>query len=167
MCDHGKAVANPSVHQTLDELEFERSLCNAALNGEIEKVKRHLLNGDNVNTLDAGGYAPLHYAARNCHIDIAQLLISHGGNVDIRTRAGKVTPLLRAAFSGKEDMCKFLIKNGADVKAVDDDGQTVIHRAINSGNLSLAKYFLDIVPELKMQADNRGTSPLQLANSGL
>ena len=29
MCDHVDAVAHPSVHQTLDELEFERSLCNA------------------------------------------------------------------------------------------------------------------------------------------
>lgn len=133
----------------------------------MERVKRHLRNGDSVNSLDSGGYAPLHYAARIGHIEIAQLLLSHGGNINIRTGAGKATPLLRAAFSGKREMCKFLIEKGADIKAVDDDGQTVVHRAINSGNLALAKYFLELVPELKTQADKRGIRPAQLVKSDL
>lgn len=162
MCDHAHSASasNPSVHQTLDELEFERSLSNAALCGEVEKVKDHLRKGTDANAYDSGGYAPLHYAARKGHIEIAQILLSHGGDVDIRTKAGKATPLLRAAFSGKEEMCKFLVDKGANVRAIDDDGQTVLHRAVSSGNSSLIKYFLKTAPELGTQADNKGLAPI-------
>lgn len=159
MCDHHH-VSNPSVCQTLDELDFEKSLGNAALCGEVDKVKEHLRKGTNVNSHDTGGYAPLHYAARKGHIDVANLILLHGGDINIRTRAGKVSPLLRAAFSGKYAMCKFLVEKGADVKAVDDDGQTVLHRAVSSGNEALVKYLLDIAPELQTQADLKGRLPI-------
>ncbi|KAE8752803.1 hypothetical protein FOCC_FOCC000541 [Frankliniella occidentalis] len=162
MCDHdhSSASSNPSVHQTFDELEFDRSLGNAALCGEVDKVVEHLRKGTNVNSLDAGGYAPIHYAARQGHINIARLLLSHGGDVNIQTRSGRATALLRAAFSGKKEMCQFLIEKGADVKAVDDDGQTVLHRAVKSGHLPLVNYILEIAPELKTQADKRGLVPM-------
>lgn len=163
MCEHHAcSSSNPSVHQTLDELEFERSLGYAALCGEEEKVKQHLHKGTNVNSYDSGGYAPLHYAARKGHIEIAHILLRSGADINIRTRAGKATPLLRAAYSGKENMCKFLVEKGADVRAVDDDGQTVVHRSVSSGNLSLVKYFIDIAPELKTQPDKRGQVPSEV-----
>lgn len=123
-------------------------------------MTEHLQKGTDVNFCDAGGYAPLHYAARKGHVKVAQLLLLHGADINIRTRAGKVTPLLRAAFSGQEEMCRFLVQKGANVKAVDDDGQTVLHRAVCSGNMRLLKYFLSIAPELKSQPDNKGQLPV-------
>lgn len=145
-------------------LQFNCIFICLALCGEVETVKQHLHKGTNVNAYDSGGYAPLHYAARKGHIDIARLLLRNGGDINIRTRAGKATPLLRAAYSGKEDMCRFLVENGADVKALDDDGQSVVHRGLSSGNSSLVKYFLSIAPELETLPDKRGQAPSEIFN---
>ena len=61
--DHGHCCASnittSSVYQTIDELEFERGIWSAALNGEDEKVKQHLGKGVNPNITDSSGYAAL------------------------------------------------------------------------------------------------------------
>lgn len=49
----------PSVHQTLDELEFERGIWSAALNGDLTEVKRHLLKDIDADKTDKSGYTAL------------------------------------------------------------------------------------------------------------
>ncbi len=48
-----------SVHQTLDEMEFERGVWSAAVDGETEKVRRYIRDGGDLNVQDSSGYAPL------------------------------------------------------------------------------------------------------------
>lgn len=61
--DHGHCctsnITTSSVYQTIDELEFERGIWSAALNGEDDKVKQHLRKGVNPNITDSSGYAAL------------------------------------------------------------------------------------------------------------
>lgn len=61
--DHGHCcsgeISNPSVRQTLDELEFERGIWSSALNGEVEKIQQHLTKGVNPNSVDTSGYTAL------------------------------------------------------------------------------------------------------------
>ena len=57
--DCGCHVASPSVHQTLDEMEFERGLWSAALSGQVEEVATRLRKGDDVNAKDKSGYTAL------------------------------------------------------------------------------------------------------------
>ena len=56
-CHHSQT--NPSLHQSLDELEFERGIWSAALAGDIEDVTKKLNRGDNVNKTDKSGYTAL------------------------------------------------------------------------------------------------------------
>lgn len=53
------SFASPSVHQTLDELDFDRGIWNAAVGGDISKVKHHLDQGTNSNAADNYGYTAL------------------------------------------------------------------------------------------------------------
>ena len=56
-CSHASTVS--SVHQTLSEMEFERGLWAASLNGDIESVEQLLSQNCDVNAPDSSSYAPL------------------------------------------------------------------------------------------------------------
>ena len=58
-CCHDPAVGS-SLHQTLDEMDFERGLWSAALSGDIEKTDQLLSRTDcDVNALDTSSYTAL------------------------------------------------------------------------------------------------------------
>lgn len=48
-----------SCTQTLSEMDFERGIWSAALNGETEKVQNYLDRNCNPNALDTFGYTAL------------------------------------------------------------------------------------------------------------
>jgi ankyrin repeat protein len=60
--------------------------------GDIEVVKKHLVDGAELETKDFRGWTPLHYAAYRGHKEIAELLIAKGANVNAKNNVGD-TPL--------------------------------------------------------------------------
>ncbi|XP_032085669.1 ankyrin repeat domain-containing protein 23-like isoform X2 [Thamnophis elegans] len=129
--ENGACSCHPSpvqsVHQTLDEMDFERGIWNPALNGDLEGVKRHILSRGKPNEPDPFGYTALHYASRNGHYDICHFLLAHGASCNVRTHGG-ATPLHRAAYCGHTAIAKLLLGHGADPAAMDDDGKTSLHK---------------------------------------
>jgi len=61
-------------------------------------------------------------------VDLAEVLIEKGAEVDAKDREGK-TPLHIAAEQVDRDFAEFLLKNGADINAEDNDGNTPIYYA--------------------------------------
>ncbi len=57
------------------------------------------------------GATPIHWAARNGHKDIAELLILKGANVNAVTSYG-ITPLFWAEVEEHKDVMELLIKQG-------------------------------------------------------
>ena len=55
--------------------------------------------GAEVNAVDRGGLIPLHNAASYGHVEIAQVLLSHGSHVNANDR-WQFTPLHEAAQKG-------------------------------------------------------------------
>jgi ankyrin repeat protein len=70
---------------------------------------------------------PLHWAAENALLRIAEGLIANGAVVNAPDQFGR-TPLHRAVASVA--MVEFLIESGADVNAVDAFGRTPLHLAL-------------------------------------
>ncbi len=73
------------------------------------------------------GGTPLHYAARDSHKEIIELLIAKGADLNARMGEG-LTPLHQAAYGGQKEAVELLIAAGADVNAKDRGGVTPLHQ---------------------------------------
>jgi ankyrin repeat protein/beta-lactamase regulating signal transducer with metallopeptidase domain len=105
----------------------------AAYRGDLEKLKRLLEEGANVNAPAMYDITPLHAAANGGNKDVVQLLIGRGANVDARD-AGRVPPLYYAALHNYEDIVDLLLGKGTDIGAK-DYGFTLLYYAIfNDGD---------------------------------
>lgn len=56
---------------------------------------------------------------------------------------GQATPLHRAAASGKLEVCKLLLKSGADINKADGDGKTSLQRAKSSNHSSVVQFLVE------------------------
>ena len=105
---------------TEKEMEISKQLHSAVLRNSVDEVKNLTaeLDDDNnervVNSKNHLGYPPL-YLTRN--IDIVELLIDSGADVDYRTSSG-FTALHRAAQTGHTDIVRILLSRGSDVNAL-------------------------------------------------
>ena len=70
----------------------ESALRSAAIDGNIEAVKRHLAAGANVNAPNTYGWTALYWASSRGHKEIVELLIANGAYVNPTSDRG-VTPL--------------------------------------------------------------------------
>lgn len=160
-CHHSITVS--SSHQTLDEMDFERGIWSAALEGNITRIHQLLASGTNVDNLDKAGYTALHYAARSGNVSVCKVLLESSANVNAVTRAGLATPLQRAALAGKEQVLELLLMYHADPKLQDTDGRTALHRAAEAGHIGIVKQLCQVCPELVHIRDKYDKLPCDYA----
>ncbi|KAF5684318.1 ankyrin protein 3 [Fusarium circinatum] len=102
----------------------------AAQKGHEKVVKLLLKRGANIEEPSRLGETPLHLAAQKEGSGaIMQELLGHGADINARDPSGQ-TPLMMAAGYASIDEIGFLIKQGADVTAQDNFGETCIHEAM-------------------------------------
>ena len=80
-------------------------LLRAAKNGDRDMVALCLLGGSDVETTDAKGRRPLHWAAAAGREDVVKLLLEAGAGVNARSTEGK-TPLDYAESTEITDLLK-------------------------------------------------------------
>ncbi|PIA69629.1 ankyrin repeat domain-containing protein [Pseudomonas sediminis] len=117
---------------------------------------------ESANTPDEDGYYPLHHAAMDeCakNEDVKALLVA-GAELEARTRHGR-TALHLACLSGNHHIVKFLISVGANIAAIDEDGNTPIHMAVEGSNSSI-KLLLDAGAQID-PINNERKTPLIFA----
>jgi ankyrin repeat protein len=111
----------------------------AAFYGELDRVKKLVAEGADVNAKDNGSYSPLHCAVRGEHKDVVEFLISQGAHVNAKTSRGW-TPLMGAQST---DIVRLLLVNNASVNMSTETGETALHVAVNRGNTEAVKLLLD------------------------
>lgn len=112
----------------------------AAFLGHRKVVELLLERKAEVNAIAEGidSVTPLASAIANKHLEIAELLLSKGSNVNAK-QSGGFTPLHEAAQSGQKEMTELLIRSGADVNAKNDKGQTPLGLALEKDYREVAE----------------------------
>jgi ankyrin repeat protein len=109
--------------------------------GNLEIVKLTLDSGADINAVSHNMFkaTPLQGAAAMQNIDLAQLLIARGANVNCRGAEGG-TPLHETAERGQIEFAKMLLDHGADVNAKDDNGKTPLTLAVENKKTDMARF---------------------------
>jgi ankyrin repeat protein len=109
-------------------------LNDASKEGDLDKVRRLMEEGANIEARDASSSTPLYNAVGGSHRDIAKFLILKGTNVNANCTDG-MTPFHRAVtlFGGDKALTELLIAKGAKVNAVDKAGYTPLWWAESGG----------------------------------
>jgi ankyrin repeat protein len=82
---------------------------------------------------DADGWTPLHWAADEGYVDVVELLITAGADVNARDNDGW-TPLHVAAYKGHAAVAEVLLAVGADPNKHNAGGWTPYHFALVRGS---------------------------------
>jgi TonB family protein len=96
-------------------------LMKAAVNADMESVKRLLSTTKDVDAADSSGWTALMYAAASSHSEPVKLLLAAGANPRHKSFAGD-TALMASAISGSFD--DDLVRAGADVNAQNSAGMS-------------------------------------------
>lgn len=169
----GCALRPQPLQQSLDELEFERSACKAALDGDVARLQK--LEQNRPHLLDeasgGAGLVPLHYASRAGKKDAALFLLSRAPWRAFCLSNGGATPLHKAAACGHDQIVDMLLRGCAKgdedadaaarslAMASDSDGATALHLACASGRRECAELLLKRCPEAANVRDKRGRTP--------
>ncbi|NXO04563.1 ANR39 protein, partial [Rhinopomastus cyanomelas] len=156
-------VAAPSACQSLPELDYERGIWAAARDGDERRVRELLERRGRPGQPDQAGFTALHYASRNGHLGVCQLLLRWGAPCNPRTPGG-ATPLHRASYCGHLAIAQLLLAHGADPTIRDEDGRTSLHKAAEQGHRELCALLLQHSPELSGLRDAKGRCPLDVAH---
>ncbi|KAG8181425.1 hypothetical protein JTE90_018892 [Oedothorax gibbosus] len=154
--NHGPPIYS-SVHQTLDELSFEKGIWGAAFDGDVQKLEK-LLRTTHPSSADSSGYTALHYAARNNKEEACRVLLSSGADPNAQTHGG-ATPLHRASLLGHITIVNLLLHYKADASICDSDGKTALHKAAERNHFAVAQVLVQSNQELKSMRDNKGLTP--------
>jgi ankyrin repeat protein len=97
-------------------------------------------------------------------LDAVKALVNGGAKADTWIDYGehKITPLMKACWDGEQEIASFLIDNGADVNATDNDGETPIYSAIKRDRPELTQLLIEKGAKVNIK-DSRQFSPLTIA----
>lgn len=137
---------------------------DAACYGHTECLRLLIDAGIDTAQADDDGDLPLHLAAREGQYECVRLLVEKSETSEVlETRNEDNWTALHFAVDGKYlDILKFLLGSGADVTAMDGDGNTALHIAAIRGHTECARALVDSGADVE-QANNDGETPAQIA----
>ncbi len=107
------------------------------------------------------GRTPLHTAAYGGKLNIVQLLVSRGADVNATTPLG-AAPLHGSALAGHEAVVEFLVAKGANVNSANRYGYTPLYNATSNGSIPTMKCLIDAGARIEPLTDS-AQAPLHSA----
>ncbi|MDC7126924.1 MAG: ankyrin repeat domain-containing protein [Spirochaetales bacterium] len=120
---------------------FGEGLQLAAYNGDLERVKEILKGEFDPDERDSFGGTALHASMFQENMEIIELLINAGLDVNAQGTSNGYTPLHDAVWANNLEAAKLLIKNGALLDIKGNDGLTPYDKAVKENRKQFVKYF--------------------------
>ena len=155
---------HPSLHPS--------PLYYSMLCGFYDLVEQLAINHPQYVNAFGGKYGfPLLAALGQGHVEVAELLLKHGADVDVRESTGKTILLMAlswleyASDDNLHNIVEFLLTHGADVNARDDTSTSSLHLASGYGMQQVVTILLKHQADVNSQ-DNHGNTPLHMLLGG-
>lgn len=141
------SLAKAGASLTVQDQHGRTALHTAAMSNQVDVIEWLVEQDADVAKKDKVGETPLHVAARRFRGDAVESLLALGAAVDARNANG-ATPLHLTAVAGPEELevdrlmarvADVLLRQGADVNAVDKDGHTTLYYARARNRTALAE----------------------------
>eukprot|EP01089_Gocevia_fonbrunei_P016030 TRINITY_DN4880_c0_g1_i2.p1 TRINITY_DN4880_c0_g1~~TRINITY_DN4880_c0_g1_i2.p1 ORF type:complete len:413 (-),score=95.44 TRINITY_DN4880_c0_g1_i2:255-1493(-) len=139
----------------------------AAGKGNTALVKLLLDAGANPSAFSSqhAGCCALHIAAEKNYVEVVNLLLESGVDVNIRSVKQQLTPLISASCCGSLEAVQVLLNAGADINAQSSTGNTALMLAIDRGKIEVALTLIKGKAELEIRGQ-KGWTALHNAASG-
>jgi ankyrin repeat protein len=144
------------------------SLHRAIIDGNTEVAIKLINAGINVHAKDKLNDTPLNWAADYCRLEVVQLLIEKGADVNVRGHGGH-TPLIDATLGNSKDygQClttmKTLILNSANPNIQAQGGWTALHLVSNIVSLPKLKLLVEAGADVNIKGGNESNTALHFA----
>lgn len=120
------------------------SIIQAAINGDIEKVKKLAKDVKDIDVEDYTGYTAMDWSIKAGNVEMVTTLLKNGADPNNETSYG-MTPLMTAAERGKPEIVKLLHSAGADLNYQDiNGGMTPLIYASLGENEETVKVLLEL-----------------------
>lgn len=128
---------------------LDARLIHAVVQGDANRARALLQWGAKPNARNRSGIPMLLAAAAGGSLPVVSLLLEKGANPNVRGPVGS-TPLMEAARSHRRHVgiIRALIAHGADLNAVDDQGETAVAMAARDGDAALVAALADAGADL-------------------
>ena len=139
-------------------------VADAAMRGDGDAIRALLQNGADVNAAQGDGMTALHWAAQLNDLEMADMLLYAGADVEAATRIGAYRPLHVAAREGNADMVEKMLGAGANPEAVTTGTRAnALHMAAGGGNTRIIAALLDRGVDIESREGEYGQTPLIFA----
>lgn len=162
--DEVKPVSEDSFEESDDPQKEIRDYFEAAMYGDIEKIKAYILiRRINVNTRDMADWTAVMAASQRGHADIVKYLLDNRADVSL-TNNSRANAL---HYADNGDIAGMLVAAGAPIDAQNEFGETPLHTACNShflspGILNVVKILISKGANCNIK-NNEGQTPLHIA----
>jgi ankyrin repeat protein len=118
---------------------LNRDLLDESYDGSVEKVKRLLLMGADINTKNDFGLTPFELSVVGNNCSVVEYFLQLGQNPNLERGGG--TPLMSAAANGNIELLRLLLKYGANPDSPGDGKGTALMSA--TGHTEIFKILVD------------------------
>ncbi|WP_043923239.1 ankyrin repeat domain-containing protein [Leadbettera azotonutricia] len=113
------------------------AILNAAYKGDVEMVRLILATKPDPDVRDHFGASAVHEAIFESNLEVIQLLLDSGFDVNAQVASNGYTPLHYAVWLNKPDAVKLLLSYNADKTIKDKKGFTPLEKATKEGKRDL------------------------------
>eukprot|EP00290_Baffinella_frigidus_P008072 CAMPEP_0180134536 /NCGR_PEP_ID=MMETSP0986-20121125/10223_1 /TAXON_ID=697907 /ORGANISM="non described non described, Strain CCMP2293" /LENGTH=634 /DNA_ID=CAMNT_0022074921 /DNA_START=39 /DNA_END=1943 /DNA_ORIENTATION=+ len=126
-------------------------------------MQKVIMDGKPLNETDTLGYSFLHYAALEGNIEVIEMLLENGVNINyVAENHQQIQPLHWAALRGNTEVIVLLSDKGADVNACESEGHTPLMKSAQYGQTDAVMTLIARGAQLDT-LDNHGHTALHWA----